>query len=91
MARTKGAKQRSYNPASMTPKQAAAYLWMPRWRHMSPIDLQRQLPLLVRAGIIPAYKMGRGWTRYKQADLDAAKPGLRRHLRAAEKANGVTR
>jgi excisionase family DNA binding protein len=78
MARTKGAKQRSYNPASMTPKQASRFLG---------ID-QRRLPALVAYGIIPAYKMGRGWTRYKLADLKAAKPGLRRHLRAAEKANG---
>ena len=80
MARTKNAKQKAYNPASMTPKQAAQFLG---------ID-QRALPALVRLGIIPAYKMGRGWTRYRLAGLKAAKPGLRRHLRAAEKANGGT-
>ena len=79
--RTKGAKQRSYNPVSMTPKQAAQFLG---------ID-QRALPALVRLGIIPSIKLGRGWTRYRLADLKTAKPGLRAHLRAAEKANGVTR
>lgn len=71
---------RAYNPEHMTARQAARYLG---------ID-QRRLPVLVRYGIIPAYKMGRGWTRYRLADLKAAKPGLRAHLRAAEKANGVT-
>lgn len=86
--KSRGSKMRAYNPASMTAKQAAAYLWMPRWRHWSPADLQRQLPGLVAAGLIPAYKMGRGWTRYKQADLDAAKPNLRAYFAAAAKANG---
>lgn len=77
-----------HDPQFLTSKQAAAILApLPTARH--PRRVQLLLPRLVRAGLLPTVKLGRGWTRYRATDLRAAKPAIVAWIEEGRKANRV--
>lgn len=79
-----------HDPEYLTAKQAAHLLApLPTARH--PRRVQLLLPRLVRAGLLPTVKLGRGWTRYRASDLRDAKPAIVAWIEESRKVNGVAR